>query len=426
MRPLVIALSSLLVWTAACHAQQGKIVDAVTGIGVPGATITIGDRVTQTSLEGLFSLGGAAEPVRVRAPGYRAASVAAAEFPRDGTALRLTPFQPKALYLSFYGIGSQAIRGAALKLIHDAKLNALVIDVKGDRGFIAYPTGNALAHTVGAQQVITIPDLPALLRSLHEAGLYAIARIVTFKDDRLATARPDLAVMLQNGQLFRDRENIAWTDPSLKEVADYNIAVAVEAAGAGFDEIQFDYLRFPDAPKQIAFAKSTTEASRLGAIAGFLAEARRRLAPFNVFLSADLFGYACWNLNDTGIGQRLEEMMPFVDYLSPMLYPSGFQFGIPGYPNPVAHPYEIVRLSLERARARLGVAPIRFRPWLQAFKDYAFDRRAFDAEQVAAQIRAAADFGSDGWMLWNPRNTYGDTGLAEADGQPSESSSACF
>ena len=107
--------------------------------------------------------------------------------------------------------------------------------------------------------------------------------------------------------------------------------------------------------------------------------------------------------------------MPLVDYLSPMLYPSGFQFGIPGYTNPVLHPYEIVRLSLERARARLGVAPVRFRPWLQAFKDYAFDRRVFDADEVAAQIRAATEFGTDGWMLWNPRNDYAGIGLADAE-----------
>ena len=283
-----------------------------------------------------------------------------------------------------------------------------------------------LAQAVGAQRIITIADLPALLQSLHASGIYTIARIVAFKDDPLATARPDLAVKLQNGRLFRDRENLGWTDPTLKEVRDYNIAVAAEAAQAGFDEIQFDYLRFPDAPRGIAFAKPTTETSRLEAIADFLAEARHRLAPFNVYLAADIFGYVCWNLNDTGIGQRLEDIMPLVDYLSPMLYPSGFQFGIPGYPNPMTHPYEIVRLSLERARARLGVAAIRFRPWLQAFKDYAFDRRTFDVDEVAAQIRAATDFGSDGWMLWNPRNTYGDAGLAEADGASLQPSRACF
>jgi hypothetical protein len=425
-RRLFAALLCLFAWVSTGCAQEGQIVDATTGLGIGGATVTLGDRIVQTDNDGHFQADAGNAPVMARAPGYRAVTTAATEFWGGDARLKLTPFQPKALYLSFYGVGSQPIRDAALKLIQDAKLNAVVIDVKGDRGMIAFHSDLLLAQAVGAQRIITIPDLPVLLRSLRDSGLYAIARIVVFKDDPLATTRPDLAVKLQNHTLFRDREHLAWTDPMLKEVRDYNIDIAIEAARAGFDEIQFDYLRFPDAPSGVGFAKPTTEASRLAAIAAFLAEARQQLAAFNVFLAADIFGYVCWNPNDTGIGQRLEEIMPHVDYLSPMLYPSGFQYGIPGYANPVAHPYVIVRLSLERARARLGVAPIRFRPWLQAFRDYAFDRHMFAAGDVAAQIRAAADFGSDGWMLWNPRNTYGGTGLADADGVPSQRGLACF
>lgn len=426
MYRLIVALLCLLAWGATSEASEGLIVDATTGRGIAGATVTVGDRVTHADANGRFQADPATTPVKARAPGYRAAAMPAPTFWSGGAVLALTPFQPKALYLSFYGVGSDAIRTAALKLIHDAKLNAVVIDVKGDRGWIAYHSGIPLAETVGAQRITTIADLPALLRSLHDAGIYAIARIVAFKDDPLATSRQDLAIKLQNGTLFRDREHLAWSDLTLKEVRDYNIGIAVEAAKAGFDEIQFDYLRFPDVPRGVGFAKPTTEASRVAAIAGFLAEARQQLAPLNVFLAADIFGYVCWNANDTGIGQRLEEIVPHVDYLSPMLYPSGFQYGIPGYVNPVIHPYEIVKLSLERARSRLGIEPVRFRPWLQAFKDYAFDHRVFDADEVAAQIRAAGDFGSNGWMLWNPRNTYGDAGLAEADGGVPGSAAACF
>jgi hypothetical protein len=130
-----------------------------------------------------------------------------------------------------------------------------------------------------------------------------------------------------------------------------------------------------------------------------------------VFLSADVFGYVCWNLNDTMIGQRLEDLAPLLDYVSPMLYPSSFQFGIPGYRFPVAHPYEIVYLSLERAQQRTGLPSTRFRPWLQAFTDYAFDRRAFGEAEIRAQITAADRFGSHGWMLWNPHNVYSPDGL---------------
>jgi len=172
-------------------------------------------------------------------------------------------------------------------------------------------------------------------------------------------------------------------------------------------------VRFPDAPG-LKFSKPIDMKSRLAAIAGFLTEARRRLTPYNVFLAADIFGYVAWNRNDTHIGQRLEELAPIVDYISLMLYPSGFQFGIPGYRNPVAHPYEIVFLSLQSARAR-GIPSIRFRPWLQAFRDYAFDRREYTGTEKRAQISAAEKFGSDGWMLWNPRNQYTADGLKVED-----------
>jgi hypothetical protein len=149
----------------------------------------------------------------------------------------------------------------------------------------------------------------------------------------------------------------------------------------------------------------------VAAVAGFLTEARAALRPFNVFLAADIFGYVCWNQDDTGIGQRLENLMPLVDYLSPMLYPSSFQFGIPGYRNPVAHPYEVVRRSLEEALRRTGVPALRFRPWLQAFPDYAFKGGSFTRGEVRTQIKAAEDIGTDGWLLWNPHNRYSPADL---------------
>ena len=138
---------------------------------------------------------------------------------------------------------------------------------------------------------------------------------------------------------------------------------------------------------------------------GFFKEARRRLTPFNVFLAVDAFGYVCWNPGDTKIGQNLEHLSGIVDYVSPMLYPSSFQYGIPGYRKPVEHPYEIIRLSLDQALRRTQLTPLHFRPWLQAFRDYAFGR-PFTAGEIRSQIKAAEDFGANGWMLWNPRNQY--------------------
>ena len=420
-------------------ALDGKIVDATTGAAIGDATVTLGGNVVKSDGAGRFHVDGAAPAEQARAPGYRAISVPVSGLASAGGTIRLKPFEPKALYLTVYGIGSKSLRNGALALIREGRANALVIDIKGDRGLIDYPSAVPLASAAGARRLTTIPDLAALVHSLHDAGIYAIARIVVFKDDPLAAAKPDLAIKRQNGALYRDREHLAWTDPFRREVWDYNIAIALEAARAGFDEIQFDYLRFPDSPQSLRLSKPATRASRVEAIAGFLAEARRRLVPYNVYLAADFFGYVCWNLDDTGIGQQLAEIAQSADYLSPMLYPSGFQFGIPGYKNPVSHPYEIVRRTLDQARERLAISPKRFRPWLQAFNDYAFDRRVFDADEVAAQIRAARDFGSDGWMLWNAHNSYEGAGLvagnrapenedtwqAQADNSSSDSSS-CF
>jgi hypothetical protein len=243
-----------------------------------------------------------------------------------------------------------------------------------------------------------------LLQQLHKRGIYTIARIVTFKDNILCNVRPKLAAH-QNGKVFKDHEGLTWCDPFLPEVQRYNIDLAVDSAKAGFDEIQFDYVRFPDA-KDVEFSQPSTDDSRSKTITAFLSAAREKLIPYNVFLAADVFGYICWNKGDTGIGQRINDLMGPLDYISPMLYPSGFMYGIPNYRNPMEHPYEIVRFSLDRAKERTGLDPIRFRPWLQAFADYAFDKRQFSEKEIQAQISAAQSFGTDGWLLWNPRNVY--------------------
>lgn len=384
---------------------SGQVVDERSGTAIADAMVTVGERAIRTDPDGRFRVEGSPEFLRVRAVGYRRTEIATGSAGETPLEVRLEPFAPKALYLSFYGIGNAELRHAALDLIRRTPLNALVIDVKGDRGLVAYPSTVALASEAGAQRIITVHDLPALLRTLHQENIYAIARIVVFKDDPLAGARPDLAVRRRDGSVYRDREGLRWIDPIRREAWDYDLSIAAEAAAAGFDEIQFDYVRFPD-DKDVQFAEPNTEANRTRAIGGFLDAARERLARYNVFLAVDVFGYVCWNRDDTHIGQSLETILPRVDYLSPMLYPSGFQFGIPGYSNPVAHVTEIVGRSLAQVRERTRVSPQRIRPWLQAFKDYAFDRREFGPALIEEQIRAAADFGANGWMLWNPRNVY--------------------
>jgi hypothetical protein len=389
-----------------------KVVDQNTGQTVEGATVVLDGKVLAADDQGLFPISKGGGKLGVKAPGYNRVEQALADpLPEGPIEVQLAPLTPKALYLSFYGVGSKVLRGPALKLIEDTELNALVIDVKGDRGMIPYRSSVALAAEVGGQRIITVRDADGLFKSFKEKGIYMIARIVVFKDDLLAAARPDLAVKTPAGEVWRDREHLAWVDPFRKEVWDYNIQIAEEAAKLGFDEIQFDYVRFPDSHSP-RFSQPSTEEGRVKAIAGFLQEAKTRLTPYNVFLSADIFGYVCWNLNDTDIGQKLEPIAAAVDYLSPMLYPSGFQFGIPGFRNPVQNPYEIVYLTLKKAQERTKISPLRFRPWLQAFKDYAFDRRQFNGKGLRDQISACEKFGSQGWMLWNPVNQY--TAAAES------------
>ncbi len=407
---VLLVILSLLFPSYVMAYTTGKVVDFFTGKPVKGAFVTSSNDAVLTDENGTFVVNAVSSKVGVRAPGYGRTEQIVIPLNGMPQEIKLIPFTPKALYLSFFGIGDRSLRESAIKLLQETELNTLAIDVKGDRGMIPYKSSISLAAQVGAQRTITVKEMVPLMRSLKAKGIYTIARIVVFKDNLLALTRPDLAVKTPAGETWRDRENLAWVDPFRKEVWDYNINIAVEAAQYGFDEIQFDYVRFPDA-SGLQFSMPNTEENRVKAVSGFLTEARRRLIPYNVFLSADIFGYVCWNLNDTKIGQRLEDIAGNLDYICPMLYPSGFQFGIPGYRNPVANPYEIVYLSLKRAQERTNLPSYRFRPWLQAFRDYAFDRRYFNDREIMGEVKAAEGFGSHGWMLWNPRNSYSSAGL---------------
>jgi hypothetical protein len=402
----------------AAESLDGHIIDVTTGKAVSDAVITMGNVLVKGDTVGHFQVvvDTASQNLRilVRAPGYRANSFTLADEIKNKNTVALTPFTPHALYLSVYGISSKPIREAAFDIIHKGGANALVVDIKSDRGLLTYPSEIPLARKIGARKITLLHSLPDLVNSAHGQGAYMIARIVVFKDAALGTARPDLAVHLTNGALFHDGEGITWTDPWKSEVRAYNIAIALEAAKAGFDEVQFDYVRFPDAPTKLRFSGSTDESGRIQGVTDFLVQARTALAAYNIFESADIFGYVAWNLNDTGIGQQLQSIVDSVDYVCPMLYPSGFKFGIPGHRNPIATDddiYNIIRLSIENSIKRTHANPKKFRPWLQAFRDYAFGGKVFGPVEIADQIRGAKDANSDGWILWNPHNHYQEADL---------------
>ena len=315
----------------------------------------------------------------------------------------------KAAYLSYFGVGDRLIRERVFDLVEMSELNAVVIDVKGDRGFIPYETRVPLALQAGATGPVRLSDVEGMLARLRDTGIYTIARVVVFKDDVLARHRPDWALLdTRTRRPWRDKEGLAWVDPFRDEAWGYAIAVAQEAALKGFNEIQFDYLRFPSegALGAIRYARANNQEARVAAIAEFLRRARAPLASLGVRMAVDVFGYTAFNTNDTNVGQRVEDLATLVDVLCPMAYPSAYHRGIPGHANPIAHPYEVVFETVRRTRQRAMHSPVRVRPWIQDFRDYAFDRRPFGVAEVQSQIKGAEDAGAGGWMLWNPRNIY--------------------
>src|SRR5581483_6161574 len=267
---------------------SGRVIDSATGQPIPNAIVTSGAVSTRTNAKGEFGLQSDENKVAARAYGHGRASIVIGDQHRADIALKLPAITPHAVYLSFWGVSSAAIREPVLKLVGTTPINAVVIDVKGDLGYVSYRTSAPIAKQIGSVKTVTIPDIGVLINRLHAEGIYAIARIVTFKDNVLATADPVLQVRM-NGKPWRDREGLAWCDPFQKKVWEYNISLAVDAAKAGFDEIQFDYVRFPDT-KGIQFSQESTEESRSNTITAFLSEARKQLTPYNVFLSADVFG----------------------------------------------------------------------------------------------------------------------------------------
>jgi hypothetical protein len=379
---------------------------------VAGAAVVAEGRELLTGPDGVFTFErlSPGAPLLVKMPGYAKVTV---EPTADPIEVVLKPRAVKAAYLTYYGVNDRGIRGRVLDLIDRTELNAVVIDVKGDRGWILYPTAVPLALAAGAQGPATMRQFPRLMADLKTRGVYTIARIVTFKDNVLASHRPDLAVIdTHSGRPWIDNEKLAWVDPFREEVWSYNIEIAMEAVRQGFDEVQFDYVRFPTDGRlsSARYARPNTKETRLPTIAAFLGRARREIGATGAFVAADLFGYTAFNDTDTDIGQRVEELAPHLDFLCPMVYPSGYHRGIPGYRNPVEHPYRVVFESVRLTRKRSASAATRVRPWIQDFRDYAFDRRPFGAGEVQAQMRAADEAGSAGWMLWNPRNEY--TGAA--------------
>jgi len=347
--------------------------------------------------------------------------------PASGPAAGHPPALPefRGVYLTSWSAASRARIEDVVRMARAGWINTVVIDVKDATGSVAFPAKVEQVRSAQALRLL-VPRMDDLVARLHREGLYVIARIVVFCDPKLAEARPELAVHSATrlekagGQpgtqtLWRDRMGLAWIDPAAREAWQYNAVIAREALALGFDEVNFDYIRFPSdgALRDMVFPVWRGRQSRSEVIREFLTYLRGQLG--DATLSADLFGLTTVNRDDLGVGQVLEDALVPFDYVCPMVYPSHYAPGFIGKPNPAEYPYEVVFYSMRSARERLQAlgsrARARLRPWLQDF-DLGAD---YTPERVLEQVRATQEaLGPTytGFLLWNPRNRYTEAALA--------------
>jgi hypothetical protein len=384
--------------------------------GEPMAGVRIvvegGETMVETADDGTYALPDVPEEgiLIYKMPGFRLG-----EIPLDGAMTKdvaMQPFEARALYAPAAIFEAPGRLEAMLELIERTEINAMVIDVKETDGRLFYATDLPEAEEVGAVRENPIFELEELLPMLEERGIYTIARMVVMKDNTSAAARPELAVLnTATGEPWRDNIGGAWLDPSAPGVAEYIAAIAGDLAEKGFDEVQLDYIRFySDGPYALADTNlPNTQSFRLPAIQRVLRVVSQELMTTRAFLSADVFPIPFIVPDDQGIGQRPEVFMPYVDYLSPMSYPSHYGPGVFGFEVPNDHPYEVVARTLEIMNRQKEGTRVVLRPWIQDFGYGSFP--PYTADQVRAEMAAAADQGAKGWMIWNARATFTESAL---------------
>jgi hypothetical protein len=329
----------------------------------------------------------------------------------------------KALYATTWTAATDTQINHLIDLANRTEVNAIVIDVKDYTGYISFDTDLAVVESVGAEKII-IQDIDALINKLHANNIYAIARITVFQDPVLAAKRSDLAVQSKStGKIWKDNKGLAWLDPASIEVWNYIVTISKEIDKHGFDELNFDYIRFPSDGKMsdmtFPFYNSETQ-YKSAVMKDFFKYLSDNLRSQGIKISADLFGLATVNNDGLGIGQVIEDALINFDAVCPMIYPSHYAPGFIGLKNPSAYPYEVIKYSMEATKKKIAAlevlknsttSPIeireakiaQMRPWLQDF-DLGAD---YTAEMIRLEKKAVLDAGfNEGWMLWDPRNVY--------------------
>jgi hypothetical protein len=308
----------------------------------------------------------------------------------------------KALYLTGYSMASEEKMQDIYRMIEETELNSLVFNVKEDSGEISYDCQvDFFIETGSVRQVY---DLEKALKDMDERGIYSIARIVLFKDGVITKARPDLAVQNKNTGSRIYLDGGYWLDLYNQEMWGHYVDLVLELVEMGIDEIQFDYIRAPSRGNfsLARFPANDMDREKVWAVTGFLNEVKKAVKNYPVKISADVFGFVFIAENDQGIGQLIEEMAPYLDYIYPMPYPSHYSSGFMGFSNPEAHPYEVVKHTLDKGIKRIGDTDCMILPWIQAF---GLGIRYSETE-ILAQVRAAEDLGIEGFLFWNAGNKY--------------------
>ncbi len=337
-----------------------------------------------------------------------------------------TPDAVKAIYMTSWVAGTPSIREGLVQIIKDTEVNSVVIDIKDDTGRISFDVWDEALDAIGSEE-IRIGDLREFIEELHKENIYVIGRISAFQDPYMTAHKPEWAVKKASDTsvVWTDRKGISWIDAGTKEMWDYLVAIGEESYKAGFDELNYDYVRFPSDgdmsdiyyPNSEQTVLADPDFGKADVIESFFAYLHEELKDSGAVLSADLFGMTTTNDDDLNIGQVLERALPYFDFIAPMVYPSHYPNTFIGLGNPAAYPYEVIDYSMEEAIKKVNalksatttptwirekVNPLQIRPWLQDFDLGA----VYTPEMVRAQIQATYDNGLTSWMLWDAANTY--------------------
>lgn len=323
-----------------------------------------------------------------------------------------TPVPLKGIYMTACVASTQYWRESLKKLVEDTELNAMIIDIKDYSGTVSIVDTSLQAKDAPGCKV---RDLSVYIASLHEKNIYVIGRVTVFQDPYFTERHPELAVRSRStGGVWHDRKGLAFVDVGAQEYWAYVVKLAKASYDIGFDEINFDYIRYPSDGdmKDTRYSLTVGSSTKSEMLESFFSYLHVNLKDTGLKTSADLFGLTTLAQDDLGIGQVLEKALPYFDYISPMVYPSHFSYNTGGFGDPSTHPYEIVKYAMtsgvfreQMLNVRMGLAtstPSKLRPWLQDF-DLGAD---YGVAEVQAQIRATYDSGLTSWLIWDAGNKY--------------------